>query len=131
MDVSKYRKYVVKTDIFSDPNPSWNRIYKNVTASLYLNNNIWRFKNHPLVDQKIAYWTNEKTLCLGYQLHQNANIYRPIFNYSRQRELDKVHVKLPQVVLDREKKRLYLECLKIKILPVEIVKKILKIAYES
>lgn len=131
MDISKYRKYVVKTDLFSDPNPPWNRIFKHVSASLYLHHNSWRFNNHPLVDQKIAYWSNDRTLCLGYQLQKNVNIYRPIFNLSRQKALDKVHVKLPQVVLDREKKRLFLECLKIKILPVEIVNKILKIAYET
>lgn len=131
MDIIKYRKYVVETDDYLNSPSSWVRIHKNVPDSLKLYNNSWRFKNHPLVNKGEAYWSTNNTLCLGYQLNHNDTIFQPIFSHSRQRKLDIINSKIPEIVLKREEKRLYLEFLKIKKLPIEIVDKIVQIAYCS
>ena len=38
-----------------------------------------------------AYWITHNELCIGYCSSIDPDVFRPIFSYSRQRLLDKVH----------------------------------------
>jgi len=49
---------------------------------------LWKFgetKNHPLVDNGLAFWLNNKTLITGYTLKNNPKIYRPIFQVYKEK----------------------------------------------
>jgi len=46
---------------------------------------------HPKVLSGEAYWVSHNELCIGYNYRENPNIFRPIFSYTRQKLLDKIH----------------------------------------
>ena len=46
---------------------------------------------HPKILSGEGFWITHNKLCIGYYFIENPNIFRPIFSYSRQRLLDKVH----------------------------------------
>ena len=46
---------------------------------------------HPKVLSGEAYWITHNELCIGYCSSIDPDLFRPIFSYSRQRLLDKVH----------------------------------------
>ena len=55
-------------------------------------------KIHPLVEKKMAYWTNNNTLLLGYKLKNNDQIFRPIFSGKREERLSKVRLAIKKYV---------------------------------
>ena len=55
-------------------------------------------KIHPLVEKKMAYWTNNNTLLLGYKLKNNDQIFRPIFSGEREERLSKVRLAIKKYV---------------------------------
>jgi hypothetical protein len=77
--------------------------------------------NHPLVNSGDAFWSNKKQLCLGYKLKNNNKIFRPIFDFQRQKLINKFLKNIHKIVLKREKNLIYLEIIKIKKLPIEII----------
>ena len=59
-------------------------------------------KQHPLVEKKMAYWTNNNTLLLGYKLKNNDQIFRPIFSIEREERLSKVRLAIKKYVGQQE-----------------------------
>lgn len=55
-------------------------------------------KLHPLVEKKMAYWTDNNTLLLGYKLKDNDQIFRPIFSIEREKLLSKVRLTIKKYV---------------------------------
>tara|TARA_Y100000389_G_C17274628_1_gene419771 strand:- start:50 stop:625 length:576 start_codon:yes stop_codon:yes gene_type:complete len=55
-------------------------------------------KIHPLVEKKMAYWTNDNTLLLGYKLKNSDQIFRPIFSGEREERLSKVRLAIKKYV---------------------------------
>tara|TARA_B110000444_G_scaffold57340_1_gene53440 strand:- start:100 stop:534 length:435 start_codon:yes stop_codon:yes gene_type:complete len=47
--------------------------------------------SHPKVSSGEGYWITHNKLCIGYYYDENPEIFRPIFSYTRQKLLDKVH----------------------------------------
>lgn len=47
--------------------------------------------SHPKVSSGEGYWITHNKLCIGYYYNENPEIFRPIFSYTRQKLLDKVH----------------------------------------
>ena len=47
--------------------------------------------SHPKVLSGEGYWITHNKLCIGYYYQENPEIFRPIFSYTRQKLLDKVH----------------------------------------
>lgn len=132
MDINKYRKYVVT---LGEP---WEQVHVVVPQHLRLNriqfeiNGIGQSTitwNHPLVNAGNAYWLTDKKLCIGYRLKNKPFIFKPIFDYNRQRNIDQFQNNIKRVVEKREEKRAFIELFKIKRLPRVIVEKIIKIAY--
>ena len=133
MDLCKYRQYVVN----SNKTKSWIQIFMQVPACYRLHGGppgracTARFtvENHPLVNKGDAYWSNDTTLCLGYQLKNNHDIFRPIFGTDRQRKINLFLNNIRRVVKKRKEKRAFIELFKIKRFPRVLVEKIIKLAY--
>ena len=66
---------------------------------------------------------------IGYKLRSNNAIFRPIFSHIRQDLINTFQTKISKIVLKREEKRLYIEFARIKRLPIDIVNKIIGLAY--
>ena len=152
MDVYKYRRYILNRGERNN-NDSWENVVLRLPISVARQYSwLWMghqqlfqriakqnmrgmtdpWSNHPLVNSGDAYWLNERTLCLGYKLRSNNAIYRPIFSLIRQESINKFQKNISKMVLKRERsmsKNAYIVLLKVKELPVEIVDKIVKIAY--
>lgn len=150
MDIYEYRRYILNmgenayTWQGREVNDNWEDVVLRLPISVARQYSwLWGgarrmrsmsdyWSNHPLVNSGDAYWLNERTLCLGYKLRSNNAIYRPIFSLIRQESVDKFQKNISKMVLKRERsmsKKAYIVLLKVKELPVEIVDKILKIAY--
>ena len=135
MDIIKYRKYVVNFSYISDHinNKPWEQLQLiipiyNRGGPLWPWLNLSR-QNHPLVNKGEAYWSNSTHLCLGYRLKNNHDIFRPIFNNDRQNIINQFQNNINRVVIKRNEKRAFIELLKIKRLPIELVEKIIKLTY--
>lgn len=84
MNFSNYRKYVVNNKFYEE-------ILLDVTdwiEKVLLPKSVKckdRFENinHPLVTSGEAYWVNNKTLCIGYKLKGNNEIFIPVFNRNK------------------------------------------------
>ena len=133
MELSKYRKYIVNVNDNNNEynffNPEWESVNMNVphwTHSSFTRS--WD-DNHQLINSGKAYWVNQTTLCLGYKLINNPVIYRPIFSYKRQEIINKFQKNISKVVLKREKYLIYMELLKIKKFPIEIIDEFINILY--
>ena len=132
MDISKYRQYVVNfpyvTNLLNSP---WEQVREFVPPHLRLRRSDNRINtyNHPLVNSGEAYWSNNTTLCLGYRLRNNPDIFRPVFNYNRQHNIDQFQNNIKRVVEKRKEKRAFIELFKIKRFPRVLVEKIIKLAY--
>lgn len=87
---------------------------------------IYEQPNHPLVKKKIAYWHTDDTLCIGYRLKQNPQIFRPIYNRHYAKLICNLLPHIPTIVKKREKYLAYKEIVKIKKLPIVIVDEIIK-----
>ena len=143
MDVYQYRRYILNRGERNN-NDSWEDVVLRLPITVARQYSwLWggvrgmrsmsdRWSNHPLVNSGDAYWLNERTLCIGYKLRSNNAIYRPIFSLIRQESIDKFQKNISKMVLKRERsmsKNAYIVLLKVKELPMEIVDKIVKIAY--
>lgn len=82
--------------------------------------------NHPLVNSGDAYWLDDRTLCLGYKLRSNNDIYRPIFSHIRQDSINKFQENIKKTVLKREETAAWYEFVRIKKLPIDIVDKVIE-----
>jgi len=88
-----------------------------------------RTRNHPLVNSGSAYWSDSSTLCTGYQLVNNPEVFRPIFQTSRQIKIDGFLGNICRVAEKRRETLAYVSLFKIKKLPTVLVEKIIKFAY--
>jgi hypothetical protein len=129
-NIEQYRRHMVNS---WSSNPLWEKVV------LILPDNVARYYregmsrleermglaesriNHPLVNSGDAYWTNNTTLCLGYKLISNNEVFRPIFSHGRQDLINGFQKNIQKGVLKREEKALWLELVRIKRLPIEIV----------
>ena len=141
MDIYDYRRYILNRREGNN-NDSWEDVVLRLPITVARQYSCYQrfcarrlseyWSNHPLVNSGDAYWLNERTLCIGYKLRSNNAIYRPIFSLIRQESIDKFQKNISKMVLKRERsmsKNAYIVLLKVKELPVEIVDKIVKIAY--
>lgn len=125
-NIDTYRRHIVNS---CSSNPHWEKvvlILPYIDAAYYQERMNWRMKQwkrkqHPLVNSGVAYWTNNNTLCLGYKLIHNNNIFRPIFSHRRQDLINEFQKNIQKGVLKREEKTLWFELVRIKRLPIEIV----------
>ena len=85
-------------------------------------------QNHPRVLSKEAFWINDSSLCIGYELRSDPCVFRPIFSYRRQRLLEKVHVGIihPTVFWNRLRNKYYLCMAKLKQIPLECITQIVQ-----
>jgi len=87
-------------------------------------------RNHPWVLSGKAYWITHNTLCVGYELDNNPEIFRPIFSHKRQILLnmvnEKYQIKIWKKFWHRMKSKYLFELIKIKKLPMDCVNNILK-----
>jgi len=132
MDITKYRQHVVNSSYVGDihfKNDQWEKVFMFVPLHLRLRYDGIHAYNHPLVNSGEAYWSNNTTLCLGYRLRNNPDIFRPIFTHNRQHNINHFQNNIKRVVEKRAEKRAFIELFKIKYLPRVIVEKIIKLAY--
>lgn len=138
MNIIKYRKYVVNFKYISNhiKNKSlkpWEQL-RLAVPTYNRRGPLWPWanlshQNHPLVNKGEAYWSNSTHLCLGYRLRNNHDIFRPIFRRSRQNIINQFQNDINRIVIKRKEKRAFIELLKIKRLPIELVEKIIKLTY--
>jgi len=136
MDITKYRQHVVNCPYVTNHlnGEPWEEVRMFVPPHLRLCVLLTTFGkvctyNHPLVNSHQAYWLNRTTLCLGYRLRNSPDIFRPIFNSNRQREIDRFQNNIKRVVEKRKEKLAFIELFKIKRFPRVLVEKIIKLAY--
>jgi len=88
-------------------------------------------QNHPRVLSGEAFWIDDSSLCIGYELRSDPRVFRPIFSHRRQRLLSKVHVGIihPIVFWNRLRNKYYLCMAKLKQLPLECVEYIVRFIY--
>ena len=131
MDITKYRQHVVNSSYVGDihfKNDPWEQVFLFVHDPLLLNDHYLQpLNNHPFVNSGEAYWSNNTTLCLGYRLRNNPDIFRPIFSHKRQHNIDHFQKDIfsaAEMVVWR--RGTFIELFKIKTLPEDIIKFILK-----
>ena len=130
MDITKYRQHVVNSSYVGDihfKNDLWEKVFLFVPLHLRLRYDGIHAYNHPLVNSGEAYWSNNTTLCLGYRLRNNPDIFRPIFSHKRQHNIDHFQKDIfsaAEMVVWR--RGTFIELFKIEILPEDIIKFILK-----
>ena len=133
MDITKYRQYVVKFPYVTNHlnGEPWEQVREFVPPHLRFrrSDNYISYQQHPLVNSGEAYWSNNTTLCLGYRLRNNPDIFRPIFNHNRQHNIDQFQNNINRVVEKRKEKRAFIELFKIKRFPRVLVEKIIKLVY--
>ena len=133
MDIQKYRKW------YLEENWGLNRfiMIKYTTHIRQLcPQDTWKHRvcnrwNHPLVNAGKAFWINSRELCIGYELSENSEIFRPIFSHKRQRFLDKVNldIKKSKKFWDKVKSKYFKQLCKIKKVPIECSKHIVNFMY--
>jgi hypothetical protein len=127
MDISKYRRFVVK---LWGVGRDWIGEYKSVEPRMTGSEALDYFvPNHPLVNSGDAYWANAVTLCLGYSLLGANDIFRPIFSYKRQKMIDEFQRNIARIVKKRNEKMAYVAIVKIKKLPLVLIDEIISFAY--
>jgi hypothetical protein len=122
MNITNYRQYLVRRD-------KWSKVLMTVPPRSPGTRFSWQRLHHPLVTSKKAWWLNDTTLCLGYQLMNNPDIFRPIFGTNRQRKINQFQNNINRVVEKRKEKLAFIELFKIKRFPRVLVEKIIKLAY--
>jgi hypothetical protein len=87
MNVEKYRKLYLKEN-WEDNSFRMVTFYvdRNQTAEV-----LDYGRNHPKVISGEAYWVTSNSLCIGYILASKPSVFRPVFQYQRQRLLNKVN----------------------------------------
>jgi len=133
MDITKYRQHVVRFSYVTNHGNGepWEQVRALVPPHLRLTRNHPNLcaYNHSLVNSGEAYWSNNTTLCLGYRLRNNPDIFRPIFGTKRQRNINEFQNNIKRVVEKRNENRAFIELFKIKRFPRVLVEKIIKLAY--
>jgi len=88
-------------------------------------------RNHPLVLSGNAYWITHDQLCIGYELSENPEVFRPIFSHKRQRLMDILipSIKNPVKFWKNLKSRYFLSMVKIKKLPIVCIDNIVMYIY--
>ena len=88
-------------------------------------------RNHPLVLSGNAYWITHNQLCIGYELNENSEVFRPIFSHKRQRLIDILipSIKNPVKFWKNIKSRYFLSIAKIKKLPIVCIDNIVMYIY--
>lgn len=157
-----YRKIVLDKGTFEDSfgtpgiyvraNPEiWNSIKQKVPPNMesylrgYSLNGIgetrpwkWRVKgNHPLVENCIGFWMDERTIITGYNLIHNPEIYRPIFQPWKEILNNQLRIEIRYyakfIVADMRQtlyKKTLLSIRELDILPDEIIHKIAHFTYD-
>jgi len=128
MDVIKYRK------LYLSENWRENRfiaIIKYVGLEQQHFDDTISQRNHPLVLSGNAYWITHDQLCIGYELSENPEVFRPIFSHKRQRLMDILipSIKNPVKFWKNLKSRYFLSMVKIKILPIVCIDNIVMYIY--
>ena len=137
-----YRKYIAPTEVLvedeDEPIPGpFIKIVEGGFSDLYPRCRKGRIScevNHPLVKGGEAYWMDRDTICKGYELPNN--IFRPIFNYSREKQAFKVReyiTKFVKIHVTHARRHLYKqELMKLhnKKIPVEIIEHISNYAWD-
>mgnify|MGYP006096462863 FL=1 len=137
MNITNYRKYVVNSPYVTNhilPENEWDQVRKYVENWQRFNPAVFGYTNsrhtvHPEVNSGKAYWTNYTTLCLGYKLRSNPDIFRPIFRHNHQQKINQFQCNIKRIVKKRDQKRAFVELFKIKKIPSELIDKIVKLAY--
>jgi len=129
MDITKYRQHVVKSPYVTNHlnGEPWEQVRVWVPPHLRIRYDGIHAYNHPLVNSNEAYWLNNTTLCLGYRLLNNPDVFRPIFSHKRQHNIDHFQKDIfsaAEMVVWR--RGTFIELFKIEILPEDIIKFILK-----
>jgi len=118
MDIQLYRKYLLNWPLnYWD----WDILKLSEKMSTHFYPDRYLNRNHPLVISGNAYWINRKTLCLGYKLEIDNDIFRPIFSHKRQIMIDEFLPNIKIAVYKREKNKKCLEIIRIKKLPTEVI----------
>ena len=136
MNLSKYRQFLLlfSSCPFFENNPWEQVLFQVVDPGNYawlhqrvdvINGNAWG-ENHPLVNKGVGYWMNNTTLCLGYVLKQLPTIYRPIFSHKRENQINKFLPNIPIVVIKRKKYLIFVEIMRIKKIPSDIIREIMR-----
>ena len=127
MDVIKYRK------LYLSENWRENRFiaiikYVGLEQQHIRQNNQ---RNHPLVLSGNAYWITHDQLCIGYELNEKSEVFRPIFSHKRQRLMDILipSIKNPVKFWKNLKSRYFLSMVKIKKLPIVCIDNIVMYIY--
>ena len=128
MDVIKYRK------LYLSENWRENRfiaIIKYVGLEQQHFDDTISQRNHPLVLSGNAYWITHDQLCIGYELSENPEVFRPIFSHKRQRLMDILipSIKNPVKFWKNLKSRYFLSMVKIKKLPIVCIDNIVMYIY--
>tara|TARA_B100000795_G_scaffold262470_1_gene240444 strand:+ start:876 stop:1334 length:459 start_codon:yes stop_codon:yes gene_type:complete len=144
MDVQKYRKIYLEWN-WGNNHFKMIEYYVDLRDRLQQNNlmTIDFQRNHPLVLSKEAFWITHDKLCIGYELNENPEIFRPIFSHKRQRLIDRIHkftllfdnngektnedekghtIDNPYKFWNKNKSKYFKEIYKIKNIPVECIK---------
>jgi len=137
MNITNYRKYVVNSPYVTNhilPENEWDQVRKYVENWQRFNPAVFGYTNsrhtvHPEVNSGKAYWTNYTTLCLGYKLRSNPDIFRPIFRHNHQQKINQFQCNIKRIVKKRDQKRAFVELFKIKKIPRVLIDKIIKLAY--
>ncbi len=137
MNITNYRKYVVNSPYVTNhilPENEWDQVRKYVENWQRFNPAVFGYTNsrhtvHPEVNSGKAYWTNYTTLCLGYKLRSNPDIFRPIFRHNHQQKINEFQCNIKRIVKKRDQKRAFVELFKIKKIPRVLIDKIVKLAY--
>ena len=125
MNITNYRKYVVNSPYVTNhilPENEWDQVRKYVENWQRFNPAVFGYTNsrhtvHPEVNSGKAYWTNYTTLCLGYKLRSNPDIFRPIFRHNHQQKINEFQCNIKRIVKKRDQKRAFVELFKIKKIP--------------
>jgi hypothetical protein len=164
IDIMQYRKVVLDKGTFEKSlltpgtwvraNPdTWEPVKQNVQIHM---GNYWpgysirgegeqrpwkwiaKYGNHPLIENGMAFWIDDKTLVTGYNLKSNTDIYRPIFQHEKEKlnhELRMEIQKFAKFYAAEKRQKLYKKTLlgipKLNILPEEIIHKIAHFTYDS
>jgi len=87
---------------------------------------------HPLVLDGTAYWITHNKLCVGYNLSENNNVFRPIFSNKRQRILNKVNKNIinPLKFWNKVKTNYFIILYNNKKIPIECINYIIQFIYQ-
>jgi len=130
MNIEKYRKWYLQENWAEN---RFKMIKYNITIDVIHNRvfNTAYGRVHPLVSSGKAFWINNYELCIGYELLENSEIYRPIFSYDRQQILNKINMNIvnSKKFWNKVKSKYFITLFKVKNLPVVCIENIINMIY--